>query len=597
MSGTAEQPALEPARRRGRRRTGGRPPVLRILLSLLLLLLLAWAAAVAVAGVQAGRALQRVAAEAPRLEGQVRAKDYAGAREGAARLADDSAAADRATSQLPYRLATHLPWVGAQLKAVGGGAHAAALLTEPLPQALGVVDEVLGQGLVSADRTVNVAGVQELTPIVLDYQTRIEAARTALHDGEGPEVLSAISTRLDPVTAQLDQASGPLQTASQVLPQLPALLGADGPRTYLVAFTNPAEVRPVQGIVGAYAYLSVEGGRIALTRTGTDNDLYAARADVSLVGQEFLGLYGQDAARVQNVTMGGSAAEAGVLTSSLVTVAGLPTPDVVVFVDPVGLGQLLGSAHPPLQLGPFGDVATADLARTLMYDAYVRFGTDQDARKAFLAVTSAAAFEAVLSDGLSTAALDGAREAVDSGHLAVWSSRPQEQSALVAAGVAGVLGPPRDGVARVGLTGVVPSKLDYWVAPTFTVAPPCAGTGTTTSSMSLSLANSVPADVPAYVSNAAAPRAADRRTAVETVSLWVAPWVGLDQVTVDGRPVAAAVDSEGGWRLVRVTVSVRPGTSTTVEWRFSGAADALPRTVDGPTTATAPRVTTSSCTP
>ncbi len=102
----------------------------------------------------------------------------------------------------------------------------------------------------SADRTVNVAGIQQLTPIVLDYQTRIEEARTALHDGESPEVLSVISSRLDPVTAQLDQVSGPLGTATQVLPQLPALLGAQGPRTYLVAFTNPAEIRPVQGIVG-----------------------------------------------------------------------------------------------------------------------------------------------------------------------------------------------------------------------------------------------------------------------------------------------------------------------------------------------------------
>ncbi len=593
MSGNAEQHLTEPAPTPARRR----PPVLRIVLGLLLLLLLAWAAAVAVASVQAGRALQRVAAEAPRLEGEVRAEDWSGARERATRVADEAAAADRATSQLPYRLATHVPWAGAQLQAVAGGAHAAALLTEPLPDALGVVDGVLGEGLVSADRTVNVAGIQQLTPIVLDYQTRIEEARTALHDGESPEVLSVISSRLDPVTAQLDQVSGPLGTATQVLPQLPALLGAQGPRTYLVAFTNPAEVRPVQGIVGAYAYLSVEGGRISLTRTGTDNDLYAARADVGLVGQEYLALYGQDAARVQNVTLGGSADEAGVLTSSLVTVAGLPTPDVVVFVDPVGLGQLLGTEHPPLQLGPFGDVATADLARTLMFDAYVRFGTDQDARKAFLAVTSAAAFEAVLSDGLSTAALDGAREAVDTGHLAVWSSRPEEQSALVAAGVAGVLGPPRDAVARVGLTGVVPSKLDYWVAPTFTVSPPCSGAGTATSSLSLSLANSVPAEVPSYVSNAAAPRAADRRTAVETVSLWVAPWVGLDQVTVDGQPVAAAVDSEEGWRLVRVTVSVRPGTSTTVDWRFSGAAGALPRTVEGPTTATAPTVTAGSCTP
>ncbi|WP_432543817.1 DUF4012 domain-containing protein [Kineococcus sp. SYSU DK002] len=594
MPGFPDQsPDAGPAPRAPRRT---RP--LRLVLALLGLLLLAWAVAVAVAGVQAGLALQRVADEVPVLETRVRAEDWTGAASTATAIADDARSADRATSTLPYRLATAVPWVGDQLGAAAGGARAAALLTDPLPRALGVVDDVLGEGLVSADRTVNVDGVRRLTPIVTDYRARIEQARSALHGAETPAVLPVLRERLDPVTAQLDAVSAPLDTAARVLPQVPALLGADdGARTYLVAFTNPAEVRPVQGIVGAYAYLSVDGGRISLTATGTDNDLYAARADVSAVGEEFAALYGQDAARVQNVTMGGSADEAGVLTSSLVTAAGLPTPDAVVFVDPVGLAQLLGEEHPPLDLGPFGAVATPDLAHVLMYEAYVTYGEDQDARKAFLAATSAAAFEAVLSDGLSTAALDGAREAVGSGHLAVWSSRPQEQEALVAAGVAGTLGEPRDAVARVGLTSTVPSKLDYWVRPSLEVSAPCSGTGTAQGSLSLTLANSVPPSVPAYVSNAAAPRVADRRTAAETVSLWVAPWVGLDQVTVDGTAVGAAVDTERGWRLVRVSVRIPPGTSVTVRWRFSGAADALPRTVVGPTTATAPTVTTGDCTP
>ncbi|WP_041291925.1 DUF4012 domain-containing protein [Kineococcus radiotolerans] len=598
MSGYSEQsPADPPAPPPTTRRRRGRP--VRVVLGVLLLLLLAWVVAVAVAGVQAGRALQRVADAVPVLEQQVRDEDLAAAGTTADRVADDAAAADRATAQLPYRLAEHVPRVGDQLAAVRGGARAAALLTQPLPDALAVAEDVVGEGLVSADRTVDVAGLQRLTPIVTGYRERVAEARAALHAGEGPHVLDAISERLDPVTAQLDDLADPLDTAAEVLPRLPALLGAEGARTYLVAFTNPAEIRPVQGIVGAYAYLAVEGGRISLTRTGTDNDLYDARADVAAAGAEFAALYGEDAAIVQNVTTGGSADEAGVLTSSLVADAGLPVPDVVVFVDPVGLGQLLGPDHAPLQLGPFGDVATADLARVLMYDAYVTYGADNDARKLFLAATSAAAFEAVLSDGLSTAALDGARTAVDSGHLAVWSSRAEEQAALVSAGVAGVLGDPAQAgpVARIGLTNTEPSKLDFWLQPAVEVSAPCATTGTGRSSVQLTLTNTVPEDIPAYVANATARTAAGKRTAQDTVSLWVAPWVGLDRVTVGGQPVATAVDAEEGWRLVRLTVDVPPGAPVVVRWELSGAAEDLPRTVTGPTTAIAPAVTTGACAP
>jgi len=575
----------------------------RIALGVLLLLLIAWAVSVAVSGYQAGRALQEVADAAPALESRIREQDWTGATEVAARVADESAKADRATRQIPYRAAEHLPWIGDQLGAVRGGAHAAALLTEPLPEALSTVQEVVGDGLISADRTVNVAALQALTPILQDYEVRVDAARSSLRDGESPQVLSAISERLSPVTAQLDQIADPLDTATQVLPQLPALLGAEGARTFLVAFTNPAEIRPVQGIVGAYAYLTVDAGRIELTRTGTDNDLYSSRADISLVSEEFAALYGQDAARVQNLTMGGSADEAGILTSSLFTAAGLPTPDVVVFVDPVGLGQLLGADHAALELGPFGSVATADIARVLMYDAYVTYGEDQDARKAFLAATSAAAFEAVLSDGLSTAALDGASEAVESGHLAVWSSREAEQTALVAAGVAGVLGDPAEAgaTARIGLTSIVPSKLDYWLRPEIAVSAPCtpgdSATSPVRSTVSMTLTNEVPTYVPDYVSNALADTAVLRRTAQDTVSFWVAPWVGLQQVTVDGQVVPTAVDSEEGWRLVRLTVAVPPQTSVTIAWTLTGSSDDLPRTVTGPTTAATPTITSGSCTP
>ncbi|WP_432561082.1 DUF4012 domain-containing protein [Kineococcus sp. SYSU DK003] len=586
---------LEERRRRREART--RRGALWVVVWVVVLLVVAWVVAVVVSGAQAARALQRVADQVPVLEQQVRDEDFTAATATAAGLDEDAAAADRATRQFPYRLAEHVPWVGDQLSAVRGGAHAAALLTAPLPQALQTAGNVVSDGLVSADQAVDVAGLAQLTPIVTDYRTRIAQARESLHAGESPAVLSLISDRLDPVTAQLDEIAGPLDTAAQVLPQLPSLLGADGARTYLVAFTNPAEIRPVQGIVGAYAYLSVDQGKISLTTTGTDGDLYDARADVSAVGPEFAALYGEDASLVQNLTVGGSADEAGVLASSLVTDAGLPAPDVVVFVDPVGLGQLLGPDHAALELGPFGQVATADVARVLMYDAYVTYGANQAARKAFLAATSAAAFQAVLSDGLSTATLDGAQEAVDSGHLAVWSSRPAEQAALETAGVAGVLGEPVDGTVHVGLTNTEPSKLDYWVQPAFDLSAPCAAGGTARGSLTLTLTNTVPEDIPDYVANATARTALGERTAQQTVSLWVAPWVGLEGASVNGQPVATAVDSEGGWRLVRLTVDVPPGAPAVVQWTFSGSAESLPRTVTGPTTALAPTVTAAACTP
>jgi len=574
-------------------------------LGVLLLLLAAWVVAVAVSGVQSGRALLRVSQAAPALEDDLRAQRFAQARPSAQRIADDAATAARASSAWPWRAAEHVPWVGAQLRAVGGASAAAALLTAPLPGALGTADDALGGGLVSADQTVDVAAVQELVPVLTDYAQRVPRARAELADGTRPQVLSVLSQRLVPLQAQLDRVAGPLATAAGVAPQLPALLGADGPRTYLVAFTNPAEVRPVQGIVGAYAVLRLDAGRIELVGTGSDQDLYGARADPAVLGPEYTALYGDggadddDAGIVQNVTVGAQADDAGRLTADLFADAGKGRPDAVVFVDPVGLAALLGPQHPPLDLGVFGQVPTAELPDVLMRQAYVRFGADQDARKLFLTATSAAAFQAVLADGLSTTALQGGREAVTSGHLSVWSSDSAAQAALVSAGVAGGLGDPATTrSAHLGLTNVAPSKLDYFVHPAIQVDPPCGtGTGTAASALQLTLRSDAPEGLPAYMRNQLADTPLGERTAREVVSLWIPPWVGVDGVSVDGAAVATAVDAEHGWRLVRLTVDVPPGQDVVVRWRLRGAANTLPRSVTGPTTASAPVVTTGVCTP
>ena len=57
----------------------------------------------------------------------------------------------------------------------------------------------------------------------------------------------------------------PLHAAAEVGP---ALLGADGPRRYFVAFTNPAEARGQSGLMGNWSELTIDEGRIELTDTG-----------------------------------------------------------------------------------------------------------------------------------------------------------------------------------------------------------------------------------------------------------------------------------------------------------------------------------------
>ena len=46
------------------------------------------------------------------------------------------------------------------------------------------------------------------------------------------------------------------------------MLGADGPRTYLMLFQNNAELRATGGIPGSFATITARNGKISLGRQG-----------------------------------------------------------------------------------------------------------------------------------------------------------------------------------------------------------------------------------------------------------------------------------------------------------------------------------------
>ena len=55
--------------------------------------------------------------------------------------------------------------------------------------------------------------------------------------------------------------------------RVPAMLGAEGPRVYFVAFTTPAESRGLGGSMGNWAEVTIDAGRFSVTGFGRTADL------------------------------------------------------------------------------------------------------------------------------------------------------------------------------------------------------------------------------------------------------------------------------------------------------------------------------------
>ena len=122
-----------------------------------------------------------------------------------------------------------------------------------------------------ADHAADPASMSMLTRLVglmADTHDRAVAAQVAMRRArvglatvpDGPMgalagIRDAMSDRLDTYAPMLDGYVG----ASA---RLPAILGWDGPRRYLVLTQNPAELRPTGGYTGSYGVLTFERGRV-----------------------------------------------------------------------------------------------------------------------------------------------------------------------------------------------------------------------------------------------------------------------------------------------------------------------------------------------
>src|SRR5690606_257909 len=88
------------------------------------------------------------------------------------------------------------------------------------------------------------------------------------------------------------EAAGSLAAVERAAKLVPVMLGAEGPRNYVLLFQNPAELRSTGGIPGALALIHTENGRIDLAAQASSSDFPHYDAPVLELSSETRGLYG-----------------------------------------------------------------------------------------------------------------------------------------------------------------------------------------------------------------------------------------------------------------------------------------------------------------
>lgn len=518
-----------------------------------------------VAGSAAGH-LQRAATLVGTLERSLRAGDLTAARRTTADLRRQTKAARADTQGLAWGLGTSAPVAGDDLTAVGTVARIVDdLATRVLPP---ILDAAAGlqSTFAGAHDPKGLAAVTAAAPRIAAAGALMRSARDRLaaldRDGLDPRVRVAVD-RLADGLRRVAPLLAPVARAARLLP---GMLGAAGPRTYLVLFQNLAEVRATGGMMGAYAVLQADQGAISIVEQG------AAATGIGSFPAPVLPL-DPDQEDLHTARLGTFPADVN-LTPDFPTAAALyremyrlrsgRAVDAVLATDPVALAYLLQATGPVDVAG--GPALTGPTAvRRLLNEVYLTIA-DQASQDAFFAGAAKAVFDKLTGAAFATDKLVPAlRQAAKERRLLAWSAHPEEQAELARTVFAGTL-PADDGdrpTIGVFLNDGTGAKLGYYMSREADLsAGECVEDGSRHLRLTVKLASSAPkSGLPRSILGLGLAGEGTIRT---NVMVYLPTGGAPVDATQDGAPVDYGSGFELGRTVAVFTVDLPPGKSSTL---------------------------------
>jgi hypothetical protein len=525
--------------------------------------------------------LQRAIPLATTVKDQILAGDTAAAQQTATELSSLTADARTQADGGAWRFAEGLPVIGVNLVAVRTVAGAVDDLVA------GAVEPATGlsiDSLAPRDGRVDTAALTVASGIVDQAAVALADSRTALDgiDREGliDQVAGGV-TQLDEAVAQIEPLIAPAQKALAVLP---GVLGAQGPRNYLVLVQNNAESRGTGGNPAALVLMHVEDGAMSIQQQASSRDFDNGRAEpVAELDPATLALYGAKVGRyMMDVTTTPDFPESARIMGAFWQESFGTPIDGTLSIDPVALSFLL-QATGPVTL-PNGDVLAADnVVATLLSDVYQRFDSgnilyDNARQDAYFAAAAGAVFDAVTSVQNPRAFIDQVVRAVEEGRILYAPTSDAEAEIIAGSRLTGIL-PTDNSVSTVigaYINDVTEGKLDFYLDTAVTVASDvcsvsadAAPTFTVTSSLTSTLQPGDVAKLPNYVSPA---RFFPKGVISTDVVLYGPVGATFVSASVDGASVTATPVQHLSRPAVKVNVLNDPGTARSVSAVFTGVA-------------------------
>lgn len=511
---------------------------------------------------------------------QATAMDFAGIGTSSTELSKLTADAVNQAHDPVWRAAEFIPIAGKNLTVVRELAESIDSIAQDTVGPLAMVASTLSvESLKPVDGRLNVEPIQKLAAamapaaVALDATTKDVAAIDA--SGTVSQVSDAhtkLNTMLQPVNEMIGSANSALAVA-------PDMLGASGPRTYLLVFQNLAEATALGGTSAALTEIKVDNGAISIQRQASSGDFPWRDSPIMEPDPTLSALYTpQFYTRLNLATSRPDFPTAAGIAEAFWQEHIGGTVDGVISIDPAALGYILKATGPVAM--STGDQLTSDnVVKLLLNEVYFRYaGTDVGPQTdAFFAEAAKTMFSALVNTKAEPKALlQAVSQGVNNHRIMAWSAHPAEQQLLATTPLSGIL--PTDNTSTT-TTGVFfrdmsASKMDYYLNTKATLTTDACTSSTPTFTTQVDLHSNITpeqaATLPAYV--ASGPWGGDQFQT--QVFFYGPPGTKLASTSVDAAGVLSEVGGTAddlGRPVVWFWVILAPGQTSTITATFTGA--------------------------
>jgi hypothetical protein len=527
-------------------------------------LAVAW---IGVLGLRAGQHLRSAGRMVGQLQTQIERGDTSGARRTLAALQRETSDARAATGDFGWRLGGHLPVVGPDLAAIRTVAVVvddfARHGLQPLVETAATTS--LG-ALAPKNGRIDVAAVQAAAPGVAKAAAAAREARDRVDKINVNDLFLETRAAVAQVRSGLSQAVRLTQLAQRVSTLLPAMLGADRPRNYLLLFQNPAEIRASGGMPGAYLVLGTNRGQVQVVDQGTAAGIGGFSSPVlpldpamGVLYTKRLGMFPAD------INLTPHFPTTAALAREMYRLHSGRTVDGVLATDPVALSYLLAVTGPiPMPTGE--PLTAANAVRKLLSEVYATMTLTAQDR--YFAVAARGVFDKLTGQSRDMPGLvRQLSRAVAERRFLIWSADAREQASISGTRVDGELPitdrtSPTVGVFLNDGTG---AKLSYYLTSSAELsATSCRPDGSKKLHLRVTLGSTAPSSgLSKSVTGLAL--AGDPYTIRTNVSIY-SPTGGtvMDERLDGARPPVKAGSERRRWVSI-VTVDLKPGQSRTLE--------------------------------